>query len=171
MNAVAERRAGGPDDGQISALAGKYLSFALADEEYCLPVLKVREIIKAMDITQVPQVPAHVRGVINLRGKVIPVVDLRLKFGFPAQDYTERTCIIVVDVSMGGVNALMGIVVDAVSEVLNIPATEIDQTPDFGGQVTTDFILALARVRGSVKILLDLDRVLGTDITSTAPAF
>ena len=170
MDAMAARQTAGPDDPYISALAGKYLAFALVDEEYCLPVLKVREIIKAMDITRVPQVPAHVRGVINLRGKVIPVVDLRLKFGFPAQDYTQRTCIIVVDVSPGGVNAMMGIVVDAVSEVLNIGGTEIDRTPDFGGSVATDIVMALAKVRGSVKILLDLDRLLSTDIQAVGRA-
>ncbi len=150
-------------DAGLSALGGKYLSFALADEEYCLPVLKVREIIKVMDITPVPQVPSHVKGVINLRGKVIPVIDLRCKFGFPPQESTDRTCIIVVDVSMGGVNVMMGIVVDSVSEVLNIAAADIDHAPDFGGHVTTDYVLALAKVKGTVKILLDLDRVLGAD--------
>ena len=131
-----------------SGLSGKYLTFALGAEEYGLPVLKVREIIKMMDITLVPQVPQHVKGVINLRGKVIPVVDLRLKFGFPSQDYTERTCIIVVD---------------AVSEVLNIGVEEIEQTPDFGERVNTDYMKAIAKVKGKVKILLDLDRVLGTE--------
>src|SRR5882762_8802825 len=100
--------------------AGKYLTFALTQEEYGLPVLKVREIIKVMDITQVPQVPAHVRGLINLRGKVIPGIDLRLKFGFPPQDYTERTCIIVVDVDGTAGKTMMGIVVDSVSEVLSV---------------------------------------------------
>ncbi len=159
------------DTSATSTLAGKYLTFALGAEEYGLPVLKVREIIKVMDITHVPQVPPHVRGVINLRGKVIPVVDLRLKFGFPAQDYTERTCIIVVDVSMGGANVMMGIVVDSVSEVLNIAAADIDETPEFGDQVTTDYILALAKVKGTVKILLDLDRVLGADIQASGRVF
>src|SRR5262245_16135800 len=100
METTLAQRPNGAQEAQASALAGKYLAFALGQEEYGLPVLKVREIIKVMDITQVPQVAAHVRGVINLRGKVIPIIDLRLKFGFPAQDYTERTCIIVVDVSL-----------------------------------------------------------------------
>jgi len=145
------------------ALSGKYLTFALSDEEYGLPVLKVREIIKVMDITQVPQVPAHVRGVINLRGKVIPVIDLRLKFGFPSQEYTERTCIIVVDVDLGSANVMMGIVVDSVSEVLNLTGAEIDAAPEFGDKVTTDYMLGLAKVKGTVKILLDLDTVLGTE--------
>jgi purine-binding chemotaxis protein CheW len=146
----------------MTDLAGKYLTFALGDEEYGVPVLKVREIIKMMDITQVPQVPKHVKGVINLRGKVIPVVDLRLKFSFPEQAYTERTCIIVVEVALAASNIMMGIVVDAVSEVLNISSEEIEQTPEFGERVTTDYMRGVAKVKGKVKILLDLDRVLGT---------
>jgi len=159
---LAPRPAGTPDQ-QVSLLAGKYLAFALGKEEYGLPVLKVREIIKVMDITHVPQVAAHVRGVINLRGKVIPIIDLRLKFGFPAQDYTERTCIIVVEVALAGNKVMMGIVVDSVSEVLNIAGADIDDAPDFGGRTRTDYILGLAKVKGTVKILLDLDRVLGAD--------
>ena len=152
-----------PDDGHASGLGGKYLTFSLGNEEYGVPVLKVREIIKVMDITQVPQVPAHVLGVINLRGKVIPVIDLRRKFGFPALEYTERTCIIVADVDLAPARVMMGIVVDSVSEVLNVADTEIDETPDFGGQNVTDYLLGLAKVKGTVKILLDLDRVLGSD--------
>ena len=106
--------------------AGKYLTFALAQEEYGVPVLKVREIIKMMDITGVPQVPAHVKGVINLRGKVIPIVDLRLKFNLPTQDYTERTCIIVVEVELQARRIMLGMIVDYVSEVLNISTDEIE---------------------------------------------
>ncbi len=139
---------------------GKYLTFALGNEEYGLPVLKVREIIKVMDITQVPQVPGHVRGVINLRGRVIPVIDLRLKFGFPGRENTDHTCIIVVDVAHLG---MIGIVVDSVSEVLNVAGSDIDHAPDFGDRVSTDYILGLAKVKNTVKILLDLDRVLGAE--------
>ncbi len=142
---------------------GKYLTFMLGREEYGLPVLKVREIIKVMDITHVPQVAAHVLGVINLRGKVIPVIDLRRKFGFPAQDHTERTCVIVAEVDLSHSTVMMGVVVDAVSEVVNVAASEIDNAPDFGGNHDTGYILGLAKVKGSVKILLDLDRVLGSD--------
>lgn len=142
---------------------GKYLTFMLGREEYGLPVLKVREIIKVMDITHVPQVAAHVLGVINLRGKVIPVIDLRRKFGFEVQEHTERTCIIVAEVALTQDTVMMGVVVDAVSEVVNVTAAEIDGAPDFGGQNQTDYILGLAKVKGSVKILLDLDRVLGSD--------
>ena len=149
--------------------AGKYLTFAPSEEEYGLPVLKVREIIKVMDITQVPQVPGHVRGVINLRGKVIPVIDLRLKFGFAQQDYTERTCIIVVEVMLANGARMMGIIVDHVSEVLNVTAEEIEQTPEFGDEIQTDYMKGIAKVRGHVKILLDLDRVLGVDGTIAMP--
>ena len=138
---------------QREELVGKYLTFALGNEEYSVPVLKVREIIKIMDITAVPQVPHYVKGVVNLRGKVIPVVDLRLKFGFPPQEYTERTCIIV----------------DHVSEVLNVTAEEIEQTPEFGDEIQTDYMKGIAKVRGQVKILLDLDRVLGVDGTVSMP--
>jgi purine-binding chemotaxis protein CheW len=141
----------------------KYLTFTLGNEEYGVPVLKVREIIKVMDITQVPQVPPHVLGVINLRGKVIPVIDLRRKFGFPSLEYSDRTCIVVADVDLAPGTAMMGIVVDSVSDVLSVTDAEIDQTPDFGGQNTTDYVLGLAKVKGTVKILLDLDRVLGSD--------
>lgn len=147
------------------SIAGKYLTFALEDEEYGVPVLKVREIIKILDITAVPQVPPHVKGVINLRGKVIPVVDLRLKFGLAAQDYTERTCIIVLEVVLSAGTVMMGIVVDTVSEVLNIAEGEIEATPEFGDRLTTDYIQAMAKVKGRVKILLDLDRVLGAEGT------
>ena len=149
----------------LAVAGGKYLTFAIGREEYGLPVLKVREIIKVMDITHVPQVAAHVLGVINLRGKVIPVIDLRRKFGFPAQEHTERTCIIVAEVELSQATVMMGVVVDAVSEVVNVASAEIDSAPDFGGQNQTDYILGLAKVKGSVKILLDLDRVLGSDGT------
>ncbi len=150
------------------SLAGKYLTFALGVEEYGLPVLKVREIIKILDITAVPQVPGHVKGVINLRGKVIPVVDLRLKFGMPPQDYTERTCIIVVEVALASTKVMMGIVVDAVSEVLNITDADTEATPEFGDRVSTDYVRGMAKIKGQVKILLDLDRVLGADSAGLA---
>jgi purine-binding chemotaxis protein CheW len=151
---------------QKADLVGKYLTFALGNEEYSVPVLKVREIIKIMEITAVPQVPNYVKGVVNLRGKVIPVVDLRLKFGFPPQEYSERTCIIVVEVVLSaGRPVMMGIIVDHVSEVLNVTAEEIEQTPEFGDEIETDYMKGIAKVRGRVKILLDLDRVLGVDGT------
>jgi purine-binding chemotaxis protein CheW len=145
------------------AIPGKYLTFSLAGEEYGVPVLKVREIIKMMAITVVPQVPHYVRGVINLRGKVITVVDLRLKFGFPAQEQTDETAVVVVEVKVDGGKILMGVVVDSVSDVLNIQGEEIEDTPAFGDRVATDYLCGMAKVKGRVKILLDLDQALGWD--------
>ncbi len=138
---------------------GKYLTFSLAGEEYGIGILKVKEIIGLMAITTVPQTPAYVKGVINLRGKVIPVADLRLKFGMEPMEYTDRTCIIVVEIKGADRTVLMGIVVDSVSEVLNIKGSEIEDTPNFGGKLNTAFILGMAKANGSVKILLDIDRV------------
>ena len=136
--------------------AGKYLTFALAKEEYGLEILKVREIMGMMDITAVPKTPDFVKGVINLRGKVIPVIDLRSKFQMETVEQTEETCIIVVDVD--GVE--MGIIVDKVSEVLDIAAEEIEDAPAFGANVNTDFILGMGKVRERVTILLDISKVL-----------
>ncbi len=140
---------------------GKYLTFSLAGEEYGIGILKVKEIIGMMPITTVPRTPGFVKGVINLRGKVIPVVDLRLKFGMEKMDYTERTCIIVVEIAGQGGSVLIGIVVDAVSEVLNIKGADIEDTPAFGAKLNTDYIRGMAKMNGGVKILLDIDKVLG----------
>jgi purine-binding chemotaxis protein CheW len=145
--------------GQADARTGKYLVFELNGEECCIQVLKVREIMGIQDITAVPQTPAYVRGVINLRGKVIPVVDLRLKFGLPETEYTQRTCIIVVQVQKE-TSLLMGIVVDSVAEVLNIMAADIEDTPNFGQGVATPYLLGMAKIKGRVKLLLDIDEVL-----------
>ncbi len=149
---------GGVVEQDVSALAGKYLTFGLADEEYGLAVLKVREIIKLVDITLVPQMPPYVKGVINLRGKVIPVIDLRLRFGLPSE-MTPRTCIVVVDVRMNGTTLLMGMLVDAVSEVVSIAVEQIEPTPSFADSVETTAMSGIAKVKGKVKILLDLDRL------------
>ena len=142
---------------------GKYLTFSLADEEYGLGILKVKEIIGMMPVTSIPRTPEYVKGVINLRGKVIPVLDLRLRFGIAASDYTERTCIIVVEIQKGGGAIMVGIVVDSVSEVLNIKGEEIEATPTFGAKLNTDYILGMAKVENRVKILLDIDRVLSEE--------
>jgi purine-binding chemotaxis protein CheW len=139
---------------------GKYLTFVLASEEFGLEILKVREIIGYMDITAVPQTPHHVKGVINLRGQVIPVVDLRAKFGMDSTDRTEETCIIVVEISQGDRNFSTGIVVDRVQEVLDIPGGDIEEAPQFDSSVNTDFILGMGKIGESVKILLDIDKVL-----------
>jgi len=142
---------------------GKYLTFTLAEEAYGIGILKIKEIIGMLPITSVPQTPAFLKGVINLRGKVIPVMDLRLRFGLPAIDYSERTCIIVVEIDGNSGTILIGIVVDAVSEVLNIKADDIEKTPTFGAGLNTEYILGMAKMEGGVKILLDIDRVLGSD--------
>ena len=139
---------------------GKYLTFTLDDEEYGIGILKIKEIIGMMPITTVPQTPDYVKGVINLRGKVIPVVDLRLRFGMEAIDYTERTCIIVVEIAGQADTVQIGTVVDSVSEVLNIKGEDVEDTPTFGAKLDTDYILGMAKMEGGVKILLDIDQVL-----------
>jgi purine-binding chemotaxis protein CheW len=141
---------------------GKYLTFTLAEEEYGIGILKIKEIIGMMPVTSVPKTPEFVKGVINLRGKVIPVLDLRLRFGIAEIDYTERTCIIVVEVEGQTGRVEIGIVVDSVSEVLNIKGSEIEDTPAFGTKLDTAFILGMAKMEGGIKILLDIDRVLAT---------
>jgi purine-binding chemotaxis protein CheW len=141
-------------------LAGKYLTFKLAEEEYGLEILKVQEIIQMQAVTRVPRTPDYVRGVINLRGKVIPVIDLRKKFSLEAVKDTEKTCIIVVQIANKDSHVVMGIIIDAVKEVLNIKAENIEDTPSFGTSVNTDFILGIGKVGTSVKILLDIDKVM-----------
>jgi purine-binding chemotaxis protein CheW len=151
-------------DQAVKAMADKeekYLTFTMANEEYGIGILKIKEIIGMMPITTVPQTPEFVKGVINLRGKVIPVIDLRLRFGMDAIDYTERTCIIVVEIEGSAGTVQIGIVVDAVSEVLNVNGEDIEETPTFGAKLNTDYILGMAKMEGGVKILLDIDRVLG----------
>ena len=142
---------------------GKYLTFKLADEEYGVSIFKIKEIIGMMAITFIPRTPPFVKGVINLRGKVIPVIDLRLKFGMESMDYNERTCIIVVEILGQGGSLLMGVVVDTVSEVLNIKANEIEETPAFGTKLETEYILGMAKMNGGVKILLDIGKVLSAE--------
>lgn len=138
----------------------KYLTFNLGNEQYGLEILKVREIIGIMDITKVPRTPDFVRGVINLRGKVIPVVDLRTKFGMDRIDDTEQTCIIVMDIALDENQIQMGIIVDSVSEVLDIAHDDIEETPSFGATVATGFIKGIAKTKGGVKILLNIEEVL-----------
>ncbi|MGA2231010.1 MAG: chemotaxis protein CheW [Tepidisphaeraceae bacterium] len=156
MSAIAEKTG-------TNARGGKYLTFGLGTEEYGLEILKVREIIGLMDITAVPGTPPHVRGVINLRGQVIAVIDLRSRFGLPPVERTEQTCVIVVEINSEGRRISMGIVVDRVSEVLSIPASNIEDTPSFGANIDTSFVLGMGKIGSHVKILLDIDRVLGRD--------
>jgi purine-binding chemotaxis protein CheW len=144
----------------ISEREGKHLTFSLDREEYGIGILKVKEIIGMMRITPVPQTPEFVKGVINLRGKVIPVIDLRLRFGMHSIEYNDRTCIIVVEINANWSRIHTGIVVDSVSEVLNIKGSDIEDAPTFGAKLNTDYILGMAKMGGGVKILLDIDRVL-----------
>jgi purine-binding chemotaxis protein CheW len=145
-----------------NSLAGKYLTFTLQNESFGIDVLKVREIIRNHAITAVPQMPAHILGVINLRGKIIPVMDLRQRFAFPRQADTGQTCVVVVQVKAAEGKAMcMGLVVDSVEEVIYLNANEIEETPEFGGQVETEYILGMAKIKGIVKALLDIDKVIG----------
>jgi purine-binding chemotaxis protein CheW len=150
---------------------GKYLTFTLGREGYGIQILKVREIIGYMDITAVPRTPGHVKGVINLRGQVISVLDLRMKFGMEEAERTEETCIIVVETTAAGRKISIGLIVDKVSEVLNIADENIEDAPSFGMSVDAQFILGMGKIGQSVKILLDIDKVLGAeDFANTQPA-
>jgi len=153
-----------PEAEGLGSLAGKYLTFFLGEETYGIPVLKVREIISMLPITQVPQVPTYMKGVINLRGKVIPVLDLRAKFSLPETQATASTCIVVVQIkgAEGQIN-LIGLIVDAVEEVANIAEADIEPTPDFGGTVSVQYILGMAKIKGTVKSLLDIDQIIAAD--------
>ncbi|MBI5095368.1 MAG: purine-binding chemotaxis protein CheW [Candidatus Hydrogenedentes bacterium] len=143
--------------------AGKYLTFRLGDEEYGVEILHVQEIIGMLAVTHVPRTPQFVRGVINLRGKVIPVVDLRLKFDMGAKSDTEKTCIIVVQLNGSAGAVTTGFIVDEVCEVLDIPASDIEDAPNFGQGLDTDYILGMAKSKGTVKILVDIAKVLGAE--------
>jgi len=147
----------------VSNLAAKYLTVVLESEAYGLNVLKIREIIRLQKITPVPQMPEFVKGVINLRGRVIPVVDLRVKFGLKAE-FTERTCIVVVQVKMPTDQVVqMGLIVDSVEEVVSLTDAEIEPTPEFGAKIDTTYLLGMAKVKGQVKTLLDIDRVVSPE--------
>jgi len=136
-------------------LAGKYLTFFLGDEEYGIEILKVQEIIGLLRITPVPNTPAHMRGVINLRGKVVPVVDIRGRFGMSTVEATKQTCIIVVRTG----EAEIGAVVDRVSAVVSIKAEEIEETPQMGASVDTSYLLGIGKTESRVRLLLDIERV------------
>ena len=144
-------------------VGGKHLTFKLEREEYGIEILKVKEIIGIMTITTVPQTPDYVKGVVNLRGKIIQVVDLRMMFGMPTTDYTERTCIVVVEIHRSAEAVFVGLVVDEVSEVVNLNQEDIEESPEFSGDLDTDYILGLAKTDGGVKILLDIEGMLSAD--------
>lgn len=155
------------EEAKAGSIAGKYLTLILADEAYGIAVLKVREIIRHQKITSVPQMPDFIKGIINLRGRVIPVVDLRIKFGLSAE-ITERTCIIVVQVDYaGGLPLQVGLVVDSVEEVVNLTESDIQPTPEFGTQVDTSYLLGMAKIKDQVKTLLDIDKVVAAESLAT----
>lgn len=143
----------------VKAIDGKYLTFALCGEEYGIPILQVKEIIGITSITRMPEMPDYVKGVINLRGKVIPVTDMRLRFDLVPMDYNERTCIIVVEVESGQAKVPVGLVVDAVSEVANVKEADIEETPHLGAASHIEYVSGLAKLQGNVKILLDINRI------------
>ena len=150
--------------GRMKDLEGKYLTFALGGEEYGVGILQVREIIGVMEITAVPQTASYIKGVINLRGQIIPILELRIKFGMEHQSYDDRTCIIVVEVQQDKGSVQVGMLVDSVSEVLNIQEEQIEPSPFFGeATLDTDNILGMAKIKGKVKILLDADKVIGKE--------
>ncbi len=149
MEAVAEKKG-------ASNYEGKFLTFVLGKEEYGIEILKVREIIGLMEITTVPQTPDYMKGVINLRGKVIPIIDLRSKFSMAEVEHTQETCIIVVEVG----SSQVGIIVDSVSEVTDIKGEDIEDAPNFGQDIDTNFIMGLGKTEQKIIILLDIEKVL-----------
>ncbi len=154
----------------VGLLGGKYLTVVIENEAYGIAVLKVREIIRLQKITPVPQMPDFVKGVINLRGRVIPIIDLRVKFGLKA-DFAERTCIVVVQVKRPSGEALnMGLIVDSVEVVVNLAAKDIEPTPEFGAKVDTAYLLGVAKVNGRVEMLLDIDRVVAPETSELLAA-
>lgn len=142
---------------------GKFLTFALGNEEYGIPIQKVKEIIGIMDITNIPKTPQFIKGVINLRGKIIPVMDLRLKFSLEEKEYNQRTCIIVVEINISENKRMMGIVVDTVSEVVNIQKGEIEPPPQYSSHTDSEFLIGMGKVKGKVILLLDIEHVLTSE--------
>ena len=141
----------------------KHLIFSLGFEEFGIQVFHVKEIIGMQEVTAIPKMPAHVKGVINLRGQVIPVIDLSLKFAFPSREYTHKTCIIIVRNQTPSGERLVGAIADGVTEVLTISANDIEQSPDFGSGAPVPYLLGMAKVRDKVKLILDVDQVFSAD--------
>ncbi len=148
---------------QTSSEPTQYLTFMLAGEVFAIGILAIKEIIEYHSLTEVPMMPASVRGVINLRGAVVPVMDLPARFGRPASEITKRTCIVIVEIAAGEERQVIGVMVDAVNEVLDIAAADIEPPPAFGARIRSDFILGMGKVKGRFVILLDVDHVLSLD--------
>ncbi len=141
----------------------QYLTFLLGGEMYAVGILNVKEIIEYGNLTEIPMMPAFIRGVINLRGAVVPVIDLTARFSGKVSEVQRRTCIVIIEVSQDGVKHDIGIMVDAVSEVLEIPASDIEPPPSFGAKIRTDFIAGMGKVAGKFVIILHIERVLSVD--------
>jgi purine-binding chemotaxis protein CheW len=147
----------------VSEQTSQYLTFELSGEVFALGILAIKEIIEYTDLTEVPMTPPYVRGVINLRGAVVPVLDLSVRFGKEASPVTKRTCIVIIEINVSGRNQVLGVVVDSVNAVLDVPPSDIEPPPSFGSRIRTDFIHGMAKVNGRFVILLEADRVLATD--------
>ncbi len=144
----------------MEAQGGKFLTFTLANEVYGIPIKKVKEIIGIMEITNIPKTNECVKGVINLRGKIIPIIDLRLKFGMEEKPYTERTCIIVIEIFLSGIQKLIGVVVDAVAEVLNIQSGEIEPSLEYETQIGDNFLTGIGKVKEKIVLILEIEKIL-----------
>lgn len=148
----------------------QYLTFKLDDEIFALDVSKVREILEITSITKVPQTPAYMRGVINLRGSVVPVIDMRLKFGMSETNQTVNTCIIVTEVDMGGDTTVLGTLADSVQEVVEMEPDSIEPAPHIGTKLNTDFIKGMGKVDTDFVMILDIDKVFSADeLTDISP--
>jgi purine-binding chemotaxis protein CheW len=152
----------------LSSVAGKYLAFALSKERYGLEILKVQEIIKVAHITSVPKCPSYIKGVINLRGKIIPVIDLRMKFGIEPIPYDDKTCIIVINITKGEQRIAIGIIVDTVLEVINFTASEIEPAPQYGSHLHSHFVIGMGKKMDHLNILIDIERVITETDSATA---
>lgn len=163
MSALAEAQSLAPSSAVALGEPAQYLTFMLSGDTFAIGILAIKEIIEYAGLTEVPMMPACVRGVINLRGSVVPVVDLLARFGRARSAVTKRTCIVIVEVDLGGERQVIGAVVDAVNEVLEIAPPDIEPPPSFGARLRSEFIAGMGKVRGKFVILLDADRVLSID--------
>ena len=141
----------------------RFLSFTLDNENYCMDILQVKELMGMTAFTPLQRTPAFIRGVINLRGQIIPVIDLRLRFGLKFQDYTKRTCIIVVEIAYGGENVFMGLVVDAIQDVVSIPDEKLSKIPYISAHIKSEYIRGVADTPEGMKIVLDVLRILSEE--------
>ena len=161
------------DPGKDSAARAQFLTFSIADEEYGLSILKVREILEYDAVNRVPRAPAHVRGVINLRGRVVPVVDLAVRFGLPPSPVTRRSCVVIAEVDLDGEVVVMGIVADAVNQVIELGSEDVEPPPSFGTRVEPPFLEGMGRVGTGFVLLLAIDRLLSTpevEVVASTPA-